>query len=172
MNDFIHTFMNAKGFRYRLVLGGTLFVAFTLMGGQAWAQVKEKRNFASDKDIASFENTTFCTAFLDEHGSLYTLRDIAIVDISDIDKIAFNPTGSSLALIRGDKNITIYSFRQRNQRLFELKDKTYKIFLVTCEIGSLFNMETNETKGTLFEIPNTEVVKNGKSLINMIKEDR
>ena len=123
MNDFIHTFMNAKGFRYRLVLGGTLFVAFTLMGGQAWAQVKEKRNFASDKDIASFENTTFCTAFLDEHGSLYTLRDIAIVDISDIDKIAFNPTGSSLALIRGDKNITIYSFRQRNQRLFELKDK-------------------------------------------------
>ena len=123
MNDFIHTFMNAKGFRYRLVLGGTLFVAFTLMGGQAWAQVKEKRNFASDKDIASFENTTFCTAFLDEHGSLYTLRDIAIVDISDIDKIAFNPTGSSLALIRGDKNITTYSFRQRNQRLFELKDK-------------------------------------------------
>lgn len=56
--------------------------------------------------------------------------------------------------------------------IFELKDKTYKTFLVTCEIGSLFNMETNETKGTLFEIPNTEVVKNGKSLINMIKEDR
>lgn len=56
--------------------------------------------------------------------------------------------------------------------IFELKDKTYKTFLVTCEIGSLFNMDTNETKGTLFEIPNAAVVKNGKSLINMIKEDR
>lgn len=56
--------------------------------------------------------------------------------------------------------------------IFELKDKTYKTFLVTCEIGSIFNKETNETKGTLFEIPNTEVVKNGQSIINMIKEDR
>ena len=56
--------------------------------------------------------------------------------------------------------------------IFELKDGTYKIFLVTCEIGSLFNVETNETKGTLFEIPYTDVVKNGKSLINMIKEGK
>ena len=56
--------------------------------------------------------------------------------------------------------------------IFELKDKTYKTFLVTCEIGSIFNQETKETKGTLFEIPNTEVVKNGQSIINMIKEDR
>ena len=56
--------------------------------------------------------------------------------------------------------------------IFELKDGTYKLFLVTCEIGSLFNAETNETKGTLFEIPYTEVVKNGKSLINMIKEGK
>ena len=56
--------------------------------------------------------------------------------------------------------------------IFELKDKTYKTFLVTCEIGSIFNQDTNETKGTLFEIPNTEVVKNNQSIINMIKEDR
>ena len=53
--------------------------------------------------------------------------------------------------------------------IFELKDKTYKVFLVTCEIGSLFNIETNETKGTLFEIPTAEVVKNNNSLINMFK---
>ena len=87
------------------------------------AQVKVKRDFASDKDITAFANTTFCTAFLTEDGGLYTLRDIAIVDIADIDKIAFNPTGSSLALIRDDKNITIYSFRDRNRKMFELKDK-------------------------------------------------
>ena len=56
--------------------------------------------------------------------------------------------------------------------VFELKDGTYKIFLVTCEIGSLFNTETNETKGTLIEIPYTEVFKNGKNLINVIKEGK
>ena len=123
MNDYIYRFMNAKSFRYRLAMGGTLFFALALMGGEAMAQVKLKRNFESDENIAAFENTTFCTAFLNEKGALYTLRDIAIVDISDIDKIAFNPTGSSLALIRDDNNITIYSFRERNVRLFELKDK-------------------------------------------------
>lgn len=54
--------------------------------------------------------------------------------------------------------------------IFELKDGSYKTFLVTCEIGSIFNIETNETKGTLFEIPHTEIIKNNKSLINIVKE--
>lgn len=115
--------MKKKNRWYRLAMGGTLFFAATLVGEQAMAQVKEKRDFASEKDIASFANTTFCTAFLTDDGGLYTLRDIAIVDISDIDQIAFNPTGSSLALIRDDKEITIYSFRDRNRKMFELKDK-------------------------------------------------
>lgn len=115
--------MNAKRFRYRLAMGGTLFFACALMGGQAMAQVKEKRDFPSDEHITAFANTTFCTAFLNDRGGLYTLRDVAIVDMNGIDKMVFNPTGSSLALMRGDKNISIYSFRERNRRLFELKDK-------------------------------------------------
>ena len=115
--------MKKKNRWYRLAMGGTLFFAATLVGEQAMAQVKEKRDFASKKDIASFANTTFCTAFLTDDGGLYTLRDIAIVDISNIDQLVFNPTGSSLALIREDKEITIYSYRDRNQKMFELKDK-------------------------------------------------
>ena len=115
--------MKKKNRWYRLAMGGTFFFAAALVGEQAMAQVKVKRDFASDKDITAFANTTFCTAFLTEDGGLYTLRDIAIVDIADIDQIAFNPTGSSLALIRDDKNITIYSFRDRNRKMFELKDK-------------------------------------------------
>ena len=115
--------MKKKNRWYRLAMGGTFFFAAALLGEQTMAQVKVKRDFASDKDITAFANTTFCTAFLTEDGGLYTLRDIAIVDIADIDQIAFNPTGSSLALIRDDKNITIYSFRDRNRKMFELKDK-------------------------------------------------
>lgn len=56
--------------------------------------------------------------------------------------------------------------------VFEKTNGTYSVFLVTCEIGSIFNPETNETKGTLFEIPNSEIIKNGRSLINIIKEDK
>lgn len=102
--------------------GITFIFATTFFCGQITAQVKEKRDFASQKEISSFDNTTFCTAFL-SNGELLALRDIPIVDVRKIDKILFNPTGSSLAIIRGDNPIGIYSFRERNRRMFELKDK-------------------------------------------------
>ena len=98
-----------------------LFVG-ALFCGQVMAQVEVKRSFPSGKRITAFDNTTFCTAFLSD-GSLFTLRDIPVVDLRDIDQIVFNPTGSSLALRRGKKDICIYSFRDRNKKLFELKDK-------------------------------------------------
>ena len=105
--------MDTKSSWCRLTMGGTLFLAFAMMGGETVAQVKEIRNFASNEQIAAFENTTFCTAFLSEEGGLYTFRDISIVDVRNIDQIAFNPTGNSLAVMRADKNISIYSFRER-----------------------------------------------------------
>lgn len=104
------------------VKGAALCVAAAFFCGQAMAQIEMKRNFPSEKRITAFDNTTFCTAFLSS-GSLFTLRDISIVDLRDIDQIVFNPTGSSLALLRGDKEISIYSFRDRNKKLFELKEK-------------------------------------------------
>lgn len=55
--------------------------------------------------------------------------------------------------------------------IFELKDGVYRTFLVTCEIGSIFNAHTNEPKGTLFPIPNTDLTRNGKSMIRIIKEN-
>lgn len=107
---------SAPGRSIAALLVGALFC------GQAMAQVEVKRSFPSDKRITAFDNTTFCTAFLSD-GSLLTLRDIPIVDLRDIDQIVFNPTGSSLALRRGKKDIAIYSFRDRNRKMFELKDK-------------------------------------------------
>lgn len=56
--------------------------------------------------------------------------------------------------------------------VFELKDGTYKVMLATNEIGQFFNVETHEPLGTLMVIPNEEVIKAGKSLINMVKEAR
>lgn len=51
------------------------------------------------------------------------MRDIYVVDLRNITDVVFNPTGSSLALMRGKNPVSIYSFRERNKRLFELKDK-------------------------------------------------
>ena len=76
----------------------------------------------SQKPITAFDNTTFCTAYLSD-GVMYTMRDIAITELRNIDRIAFNPTGSSLAVLRPKKPIAIFSFRERNKKLFELKDK-------------------------------------------------
>ena len=94
--------------------------------GQAMAQVVEKRGFDSQKKINAFDNTTFCTAYLSD-GALYTMRDIAINDVRKIERIVFNPTGSSIALLRAKNPISIYSFRDRNKKLFELKEKRKKL---------------------------------------------
>ncbi|GAA6424193.1 WD40 repeat domain-containing protein [Bacteroides fragilis] len=90
------------------------------------AQVVEKRGFDSQKKINAFDNTTFCTAYLSD-GALYTMRDIAINDVRKIERIVFNPTGSSIALLRAKNPISIYSFRDRNKKLFELKEKRKKL---------------------------------------------
>lgn len=94
--------------------------------GQAMAQVVEKRGFDSQKKINAFDNTTFCTAYLSD-GSLYTMRDIAINDLRKIERIVFNPTGSSIAVLRAKNPVSIYSFRDRNKKLFELKEKRKKL---------------------------------------------
>lgn len=100
------------------------FVA-AMFCGQTMAQVVEKRGFDSQKKINAFDNTTFCTAYLSD-GALYTMRDIAINDVRKIERIVFNPTGSSIALLRAKNPISIYSFRDRNKKLFELKEKRKK----------------------------------------------
>mgnify|MGYP001629469935 FL=1 len=87
---------------FRPVKGIAFCIVAAFFGSQAMAQVQVKRSFPSAKRISAFDNTTFCTAFLSD-GSLLTIRDIPIVDLRDVDKIAFNPTGSSLALMRGKK---------------------------------------------------------------------
>ena len=101
------------------------FVA-AMFCGQTMAQVVEKRGFDSQKKINAFDNTTFCTAYLSD-GALYTMRDIAINDVRKSERIVFNPTGSSIALLRAKNPISIYSFRDRNKKLFELKEKRKKL---------------------------------------------
>lgn len=101
------------------------FVA-AMFCGQTMAQVVEKRGFDSQKKINAFDNTTFCTAYLSD-GALYSMRDIAINDVRKIERIVFNPTGSSIALLRAKNPISIYSFRDRNKKLFELKEKRKKL---------------------------------------------
>ena len=101
------------------------FVA-AMFCGQTMAQVVEKRGFDSQKKINAFDNTTFCTAYLSD-GALYTMRDIAINDVRKIERIVFNPTGSSIALLRAKNPTSIYSFRDRNKKLFELKEKRKKL---------------------------------------------
>lgn len=54
--------------------------------------------------------------------------------------------------------------------IFEMNNGTYNSFLSTCEIGQIFNPETHEPTGTLVKIPYEDLIRNGKNLINIIKE--
>lgn len=90
--------------------------------GMASAQVVSKISFDSHKPIQAFDNTTYCTAYLSE-GKLFTLRDVQISYYNKISRLAFNPTGSSIAVLRPGSEIRIFSFRKKDRCLFKLKDK-------------------------------------------------
>ena len=102
--------------------GVCFFFVAALFCRHAMGQVVEKRTFMAQKTIDAFDNTTFCTAYLSD-GMMYTMRDIAVADLRKVGRITFNPTGSSLAVLREKKPVAIYSFRDRNKKLFELKEK-------------------------------------------------
>ena len=93
-----------------------------MLGATAEAQIVEKRSFTSQNEIQALDNTTFCTAFL-ANNQVYTLRDIQVCTLTGIDQIAFNPTGSSIALMSGKDDLVIYSFRDRDRLLFKISDK-------------------------------------------------
>ncbi|WP_455592126.1 WD40 repeat domain-containing protein [Bacteroides sp.] len=118
--------MNRIGCKVCSYKGIVFFFAAAIFCGHMEGQVVERRGFASQKRINAFDNTTFCTAYL-SNGSLYTMRDISIADLRDAEQLVFNPTGSSIAIIRKKKPVSIYSFRNRNKKLFELKEKRKKL---------------------------------------------
>ena len=101
---------------------GVLLCALACFSGNVAAQVSQRAEIFSKKVISDFDNTTFCVAYLSDN-KMWAFRDVSIADINEIDKVVFNPTGSSLAILSGKKDISIYSFRERNTKLFELKDK-------------------------------------------------
>lgn len=101
---------------------GMVLLFILLFSGSALAQVKERVVISSKKIVEDFDNTTFCVAML-ENGQMLAFRDVAIADVDKIDKFVFNPTGSSIAVLCGKDDIAIYSFREQNQKMFELKEK-------------------------------------------------
>ena len=122
--------------------GLALLFVMSLFSETAIAQIVESREVSSKKNIESFENTTFCVSFLSE-GKMLTFRDILIAEVDDIRNIAFNPTGSSIAVMSGKKDIVVYSFREKNKKMFELKEERKGLkkrktlpFVLSGELGA------------------------------------
>lgn len=102
------------------VLAG-LFAAMVGCGNLS-AQVVLKKEFPTKEPIGLMDNSTFRVAYTSSLG-LCTLRDYVVVNNQKISVFAFNPAGSSLAVVSPKKNIRIYSFNEANDRLFTLKEK-------------------------------------------------
>ena len=105
------------------LIRGMVFLFFLLLGigNNVNAQVKEKLEIPSLKEISDFENTTFCVSMLCEE-QMYAFRNVKIAEVSKIRNMAFNPTGSSIAIMSDRSDIAIYSFREQNKLMFKLKD--------------------------------------------------
>lgn len=98
------------------------FVVLFMSVGNVMAQLTEKSVRYSDNVIVDFDNTTYCISYLAD-GQVWAFPNIQVADVDGVDKVVFNPSGSSIALLRGKKNIVIYSFSEKDTKLFELKDK-------------------------------------------------
>lgn len=108
---------------FRPVKGIAFCIVAAFFGSQAMAQVQVKRSFPSAKRISHLTIQRFvqlsCRMVL-----CFTISAIShIVDLRDVDKVALTLRDSSLALMRGKKPVSIYSFRDRNKKLFELKEQ-------------------------------------------------
>lgn len=112
---------NSKSFVKQLVV---LFACLFLSNGMV-AQVVEHsvRARRSKEVITGFDNTTFCVAYLAEDQMWSVNGGTSIAEVGDLRNIVFNPTGSAIAVMSGKKEISIYSFRDTNKKLFELKEK-------------------------------------------------
>lgn len=71
------------------------------------AQIDYRKEFPSKYEIKTFDNTTYCIAYL-SNGELLALRDNPIITYNKINNIVFNPTGSSIAVSREGKEIRIF----------------------------------------------------------------
>jgi hypothetical protein len=85
------------------------------------AQIKIEKTIPA-MPMTAFDNSTYRALFL-SNGGVYTFRNVNVVFPSEIMQVQFNPTGSSVAVIRKNKPVSIYSFNEANDLLFRLKDK-------------------------------------------------
>ena len=84
------------------------FVVLFMSVGNVMAQLTEKSVRYSDNVIVDFDNTTYCVSYLAD-GQVWAFPNIQVADVDGVDKVVFNPSGSSIALLRGKKNIVIYN---------------------------------------------------------------
>lgn len=68
------------------------------------------------------------------------------------------------------ENSAIKSAFHDRYLVFELVNKTFEVYLVTCEIGQFFNPSTNQPLGSIFKISTNEITKDNRNLIQLVKE--
>lgn len=68
------------------------------------------------------------------------------------------------------ENSAIKSAFHDRYLVFELENKTFEVYLVTCEIGQFFNPSTNQPLGSIFKVNTHEITKENRNLIQLVKE--
>lgn len=68
------------------------------------------------------------------------------------------------------ENAAIKSAFHDRYLVFELENKTFEVYLVTCEIGQFFNPSSNQPLGSIFKVNTHEITKDNRNLIQLVKE--
>lgn len=85
-------------------------------------QPEAKSQYKTIAPVEDLKNAGFMMAY-QSAGELFTYNNIRIEDMGNVEEYCFNPTGSSIAIIRRkDKVVDIYSFLQQNEKIGEIKE--------------------------------------------------
>ncbi len=84
--------------------------------------VKFSKEYAAQDEIRMFSNSSFRLVYYVNTGEVNTYKDRNVTTLKDVQKIALNPTGNSVALLHGG-HLKVYSFEEANKKLFDVVHK-------------------------------------------------
>lgn len=110
---------------YTMKLRTKLFITAAIMclffSTQAVAQIKHSANFKTE-EVKSVTNAIYCVLYSNEDGKVMNIRNTETApSLSGVSSVLMNPASGSYAVMT-KKNVAIYSYLERDLRLFSLKE--------------------------------------------------
>lgn len=112
----------------KIILWSIACAAGILSLTDANGQITERKTLNTKQQVKNFDNSGFRAAYVGKDNKMYSLRNMPVLMDTKIEKIVFNPAGSSFAVMYEKKpQVNIYSFNEYDKLISPIRDKRKKL---------------------------------------------